>query len=611
MSKMIGVIIDEITAKQTTEDNFLNDRDEVYFVAVGAVASGGTGQAEPIHIIRRPPGSEGKEDYWGLHNSEKATDIWIVEPPGLDLHPGDAAYLVVAIREQDNAQLTAIEKTIVGSAEVIAGIVTLILTEGKDGGFGADLIVQGGGTLLDGAVGFVNSLSSDGDQTIGAFDVRIGNDNENITVAMGGVTDMEIISQGGGQTELKAHGSNADYGLRVSAPTLGSESEPKPPRLKGTSHSGPFIQSKFGKQGNFELIASLGSRLLHFFRDNDGQRFPWHKAATLYNAAPHTAGPILTTLPFPAEATLIQSNFFSPGNLEVIGRMSLRIPDDQGDTLGFFFMDSGSKRWFGPYAIIVEGQHITHVTGNPVLIESTYGKESNNFELLVPQGNQVMHYFRDNGTAGFLWHRGGELPMPAGGGGGAIGLSPTAIALIQSNFNEPGNLEAIVQFTPAFDSPGGDTLAFYFRDSKTLQWSQPDFFRVDGQPITGVTGKPALIQSTLGGKGNFELLVPKGDRVVHYFRDNDAGFLWQKGGELPIPVGGGGPIALGPTAVALIQSNFNNPGNLEAVVRMTPVLDTGQGDSLAFYFRDSRTLKWSEPAFFTADGKPITGVTAF
>ena len=201
--------------------------------------------------------------------------------------------------------------------------------------------------------------------------------------------------------------------------------------------------------------------------------------------------------------------------------------------------------------------------------------------------------------------------MPAGGGGGAIGLSPTAIALIQSNFNEPGNLEAIVQFTPAFDSPGGDTLAFYFRDSKTLQWSQPDFFRVDGQPITGVTGKPALIQSTLGGKGNFELLVPKGDRVVHYFRDNDAGFLWHKGGELPIPVGGGGPIALGPTAVALIQSNFNNPGNLEAVVRMTPVLDTGQGDSLAFYFRDSRTLKWSEPAFFTADGKPITGVTAF
>jgi hypothetical protein len=120
-----------------------------------------------------------------------------------------------------------------------------------------------------------------------------------------------------------------------------------------------------------------------------------------------------------------------------------------------------------------------------------------------------------------------------------------------------------------------------------------------------------LIQNTSGGKGNFELLVPQGDRVVHYFRDNNAGFVWRKGGELPKPVSGAGAIAFSPIAAALIQSNFNNPGNLEAIVRVRPAFDTGQGDSLVFYFRDSRTLQWSEPGFFTADGKPITGVTAF
>jgi hypothetical protein len=120
-----------------------------------------------------------------------------------------------------------------------------------------------------------------------------------------------------------------------------------------------------------------------------------------------------------------------------------------------------------------------------------------------------------------------------------------------------------------------------------------------------------LVQSTFGRQGNFELVVPQGDRLVHYFRENDTpGFPWRKSGS-PIP--GFGDVIPGlrptPTAVSLIQSNFNSPGNLEVVVRMKPA--RGEGDFLAFYFFDSGSRRWNGPFELTADGQPIVGVTGF
>ena len=104
---------------------------------------------------------------------------------------------------------------------------------------------------------------------------------------------------------------------------------------------------------------------------------------------------------------------------------------------------------------------------------------------------------------------------------------------------------------------------------------------------------------TFGRQGNFEMLVPTGNKLVHFFRNNDApGVPWAISGAQPnVPVVGGGVIPRSPTAVTLIQSNFKGDGihgNLEAVVRMSPTLDpTGAGDSLAFYFFDSASLRWT------------------
>ena len=73
--------------------------------------------------------------------------------------------------------------------------------------------------------------------------------------------------------------------------------------------------------------------------------------------------------------------------------------------------------------------------------------------------------------------------------------------------------------------PTSQTLAHVVRGSGG--WSSPAPILVNGQRIEGVTGDPAFIQSTFGSKGNFEVLVPMGNRLLHFFRDNDAhGYPW-------------------------------------------------------------------------------------
>ncbi len=106
-------------------------------------------------------------------------------------------------------------------------------------------------------------------------------------------------------------------------------------------HSGNFIQSSFGRQGNFELLVPVGGRLVHFFRANDEAGLPWHRVAELPNSV-NAAG-----------AALIQSNF--GGNFEVVARL--------GDGLVFYFFDAAVLQWRGPFPILVDGQPITGVTG--------------------------------------------------------------------------------------------------------------------------------------------------------------------------------------------------------------------------------------------------------
>jgi hypothetical protein len=307
-----------------------------------------------------------------------------------------------------------------------------------------------------------------------------------------------------------------------------------------------LIQSRFGTKGNFELVTpAAGGGLFHIWRNNDNRFLPWSGPI----AFGQTLGPV-------AAATMIESDFGTPGNLEVICRV--------GNTLQEFWRDSGPLfAWNGP-AIIETG-----VSGNPVLIQSRFGRKGN-FEMVVPsQKGGLVHYWRNNDAPNLPW----SAPTPFGQSLGQV----DAVTLIESDFGTPGNLEVICRV--------GDTLHFLWRDSgPAFAWNGP--FTL----MSGVAGNPMLIQSRFGTKGNFELVVPAATGgLLHFWRNNDgAGLPWSA----PIPFGEGiGTV----DAVTLIQSTYGSPGNLEVICRV--------GTDMRGFWRDSG------PGFFWNGPYPLRSTT--
>jgi len=371
--------------------------------------------------------------------------------------------------------------------------------------------------------------------------------------------------------------------------------------------SGPFIQSTFGQQGNFELLTPQGPRLVHYWKDNDVAGQPWHRVPDLPVPPVGSAGP-----PLPMGAALLQSNLNNPGDLHAVVRMR-PAGDTSGaaDFLAHYLFESPTKAWKLLGTVTADGKPVTGVTGTPAWIRSTSGKQGN-FELLVPQGPRLVHYWRDNDAAGQPWHGSPEVTALDPAPGPAAPLIPVSAALMQSNVNSPGDLHAVVRMRAAGDTTGAaDVLVHYVLDTPTRIWKLLGPIVADGQPVQGVTGMPGFIQSTFGQQGNFELLVPQGPRLVHYWRDNDAaGQPWHRVPDLPLPPpapgAAGPPITLG---VGLMQSNFNQPGDLQAVVVFRPAGDaTGQSDFLAQYVFESPTKTWKFIGPVVADGQPIVGV---
>jgi hypothetical protein len=124
--------------------------------------------------------------------------------------------------------------------------------------------------------------------------------------------------------------------------------------------------------------------------------------------------------------------------------------------------------------------------GRRNLVQSDWG-EQGNFELLVPTGNVIRQYFRNNDDPAFPWHhlRDFGYPVPAN----ELGPTPRSVTFIQSNFRgdgQHGNFEAIVRVSPPVAQP--DRLDFWWLDSKTSTWHGPFPLTADGTPINGVTG---------------------------------------------------------------------------------------------------------------------------
>jgi hypothetical protein len=386
--------------------------------------------------------------------------------------------------------------------------------------------------------------------------------------------------------------------------------------------SSNFIQSRFGQMGNFELVVPQGNQLVHYWRDNDDPNFHWHRGPVIYDSTSHSSGPVIGLFPTATAATLIESNLGPDGNnLELIVRLQPHPAIGGSDYLTAFFFEGPGKKWQGPFDLVADGQPITGVTGDPVFIQSRFG-QTGNFELVVPQGNQLVHYWRDNDDPNFHWHRGPVIydSTSSPSTGPVIGLFPTATAaaLIESNLGPDGsNLELIVRLQPHPAIGGSDYLTAFFFEGPGKKWQGPFDLVADGQPITGVTGDPVFIQSRFGQTGNFELVVPQGNQLVHYWRDNDdPNFHWHRGPVIydSTSHSSGPVIGLFPTATAaaLIESNLGPDGsNLELIVRLQPHPAIGGSDYLTAFFFEGPGKKWQGSFDLVADSQPITGVTGF
>jgi hypothetical protein len=272
------------------------------------------------------------------------------------------------------------------------------------------------------------------------------------------------------------------------------------------TEGGFLIQSSFGTKGNFEVVVPRrAGGLAHYWRDNDAAGLPWHAPADF-------GGGSLSG------AALIQSSF--GGNLEVVAV--------EGNRLVHYWREGN------------EWHPSTHfgggVSGTPALIQSSFGKRGN-FEVVVPrQAGGLAHYWRDNDSPDLPW----SGPTDFGEG------SVSAAALIQSNFD--GNLEVVALEPGSWFPPRSSRLVHYWREGN--EWHPSTHFG------GGVSGTPALIQSSFGNRGNFEVVVPRqAGGLAHHWRDNDSPDLPWSG---PTDFGEGSV-----SAAALIQSNFD--GNLEVV----------------------------------------------
>jgi hypothetical protein len=291
---------------------------------------------------------------------------------------------------------------------------------------------------------------------------------------------------------------------------------------------------------------------------------------------------------------LIQSTYGQRGNFEVVYSSPIAI-EYVGWTLQHYSrnndMNSPSP-WSGP----LWTWQGNHGFGGTALIQSSLGSPGN-FEVVTTTELKLAHFYRNNSDPNLPWSG------PTSFGSDIVEGMWGGVALIKSNFGDPGNFE-VVALADSSESEGSDLVHYHRNNSDpNLPWHGP--VKIG----TGVRGTPALIQSSFGNPGNFEVVVGLEEGgLAHYYRDNsDPNLPWSGptlfGQDmLSLPIG----LGIGYVkAVSLIQSNFGNPGNFE-VVALTYGADW---QDLAHYYRDNAdpNTPWARVRTRARQGRATNG----
>jgi hypothetical protein len=296
--------------------------------------------------------------------------------------------------------------------------------------------------------------------------------------------------------------------------------------------SGSLIQSTFGVPGNFEVVLtrplpSGSGEVQHYWRENDRPDKPWRRGSIITYGA---TGP----------ACIVQTH---DSSLHVVAAMQ--------NALVHFRMDPASLKWnwvatfaFGATgaaglcqnrenqnleAVALHGRLLIHhwfdqaswhadaiitdhATGAPALIQN----RNRNLEVLVPEANKLVLYFRDEQDPQRRWKPGGVVSQQATNPG----------SFVQAVYGPPDNpnFEAVV--------PEGDQLRHYWRDHSQngLPW-------IPGTVITSRRGPvhAASIATTNVKGNNLDVLVEEGNSVFHYYRTEE--MRWYRGTCLRISEG--------------------------------------------------------------------------
>jgi hypothetical protein len=262
---------------------------------------------------------------------------------------------------------------------------------------------------------------SDPDVSTGPTTITLNNDGDEI----GDVCNNTFMTVNGHAEE--AYWSQADNRCVI----------PRWQQLPAVAGNPALIQGRFGSKGNFELLTpEAAGGLFHAWRNNDNSFMPWSGAIPFGQGLGQVSG-----------VTMIESNYGSPGNLEVVC--------NAGGQLYFFWRDSGPLFiWNGPFEI----EPGLGVTGNPVLIQGRFGNKGN-FELVAPLATGgLAHFWRNNDDPKMPWS--GAIPFGQGLG------QVSGVTMIESNYGSPGNLEVVCN--------AGGQLQFFWRDSgPAFHWNGP------------------------------------------------------------------------------------------------------------------------------------------
>jgi hypothetical protein len=249
----------------------------------------------------------------------------------------------------------------------------------------------------------------------------------------------------------------------------------------------------------------------------------------------------------------------------------------------------------GPVRLGADTGPLDGITGSAPFLLTNFDK--GNFHLLVPREDQasresrIEHYTQEGSILG-QWKHVATLHPPSDVPGTII----TAVTFVQSSQKK---FEAVARVTPP--NQGDNYLVGYELDLGAVNhqqgWSPPFRLVTDTGPI-GVTGSPIIIESDVGEKNRFHLLVPTKAVTVQYtldvgsFGDGSKG-RWKSFATLnpfqDLPV----------TAVSLVE---NLDGGFEAVTRVQLL----QGDEMVVgYELQPGATKWSDGVALNADDGPI------